>query len=308
MLSTEFLIILAISGSLVPWTAAGILPEEAKGAESREDTINEKTNVENKVLGSVVPETIAGISSKERKNDESKEDVIEDITKNKENLETSTTDLAKKDEQNPESSTPSSPGRSRRIEEGEDGAKKACSQGTGKLCWILALSRIAKVQSADRGDGDRGTKGRAHEARISVGAEKRAGSAPDVFESHEPVGIGSSKKEGERLRSRCRAIRDVYIPEIGAKLPAYACKLGNRTFVLSSARFLEDRRSRVDVEVDRGVFQEARIGAKASRSGRFDVVPALLVLKLGDEDYKVRLPENVSTTERRVEGDGSVVE
>lgn len=103
----------------------------------------------------------------------------------------------------------------------------------------------------------------------------------------------------------CRAVRDVYIAEVKRHLPAFACKFGDRTFVLSSERFLQDRRLHLDIRVDEDTLKNIKFAPKISRSNELNVIPALLILNLANNDYRIEMRKDVTNEGKVNEAEGN---
>ncbi|XP_028046968.2 uncharacterized protein LOC114254592 [Monomorium pharaonis] len=88
-------------------------------------------------------------------------------------------------------------------------------------------------------------------------------------------------------RKNCRAIRDVYVPEIKENVPSYACTSEGKTFILSSKRFLQDRRDNLRVSIDDDTLRKLNDPAVALTNGRFNIIPAILILKPGHDNYDI---------------------
>lgn len=161
--------------------------------------------------------------------------------------------------------------------------KDACPYQRRELCLIHSLSKISNVQFATLGFDSMDSSTRI-DPRKNTGNREIGGKANAHRRSSDIKRVDgmedSSGKHSQPPNVRCWAVRDVFIPEIKQTLPTFACKFGQRKFELSSARFLQDRRSRLDVNVDETTFQ--KIG------NEFDLIPATLSLGAGDENYKIR--------------------
>nr|XP_012137023.1 PREDICTED: uncharacterized protein LOC100875853 isoform X1 [Megachile rotundata] len=158
---------------------------------------------------------------------------------------------------------------------------KACPYESKELCLIFSLSKIAKIQIAS----------------LSEHAEKNAKNIEDRRDVYLDYPKQPDNFQDDRAKSssvHCRAIRDVYIPEVKQHLPAFACQFGNNRFILSSARFLQDRRSHLDINVNEDTFKNIKSTPKVSRSNEFNVVPALLVLNTANNDYRIEMQGNIS--------------
>lgn len=141
----------------------------------------------------------------------------------------------------------------------KDSSKRQASRPKYDPKWFTALSKIARIRTAD------GRSWNAHE---------------------EPI---MEEEDGQSQKPRkfhCQPVQDIFVPKVGKKLPAYACKLGSRRFVLTSERFLQDRRTQVDVSVDDGTF--LRLNQQARKDVASKVIPAELVLNKRTSDYRVK--------------------
>ncbi|XP_076658022.1 uncharacterized protein LOC143362068 [Halictus rubicundus] len=174
-----------------------------------------------------------------------------------------------------------------------------CPYETKQLCLIFSLSKIAKVHVAEERDQNSKTSVFPGAWNEHFGIEKL-----EVNEDHYGRGnfVGSSKKDLKSPNVHCRAIRDVYIAEAKRKLPAFVCKFHNKTFVLSSTRFFQDRRPYLDMNVNEDVFKNVVQTRKVSRSNELSVIPALLVLNVPNNDYRIESRDSVSD-ERKVNPD-----
>lgn len=152
-----------------------------------------------------------------------------------------------------------------------------------RRCLVSVLSRIAKIQVDDNRDSRTWRK-----SLINNLFDKKNQKYPSNFETkkeHES-GLSSGQTQGN---CRCNVIQDVYVPEAGKKLPAYACKLHDKIFVLTSERFLEDRRSYFDINVDEETSQHLIVAAlKSSKTVHAEKLPVTLVLKNGEDNYRIR--------------------
>ncbi|XP_076752435.1 uncharacterized protein LOC143424325 [Xylocopa sonorina] len=186
-----------------------------------------------------------------------------------------------------------------------NGSKQLCPYENKELCLIFSLSKIAKVQVASLSKPltDHASKLNVfHEASNDAGdsnvdVETNTGMEEDRFDFGKRNDgkhfQNPSEKEMKSPSVHCRAIRDVYIPEVKQNLPAYACKFGNNTFVLSSERFLEDRRSYLDIRIDEDTVKNIKYTPKISRSNKFNAIPALLILNVSNNDYRIEMRKDV---------------
>ena len=133
---------------------------------------------------------------------------------------------------------------------------------------------------------------------------KKLGSAR-TFEIEEPVPESlkiSSVSPTSTRKFNCRAIRDLYIPKVDKKMPAYVCTHGKKGFVISSERFVHDRREYFEVNVDEETFRRLHpmAAGMTTFTSRVSVLPATLVLKQGEDGYSVRgIDENNVNNRKR---------
>nr|XP_033340716.1 uncharacterized protein LOC117228820 [Megalopta genalis] len=164
-----------------------------------------------------------------------------------------------------------------------NGFYESCPYETKQLCLIFSLSRIANVHVAAPDQTNRSLK-----TPVFPSAWNDVGNLNEELR-------GNGYLDGQRIpvtlkkspNVHCKAIRDVYIPEAKQNLPAFVCKFRDKTFVLSSTRFLQDRRLYLDINVDEDIFQNPKRVRKISRSNEFSVIPALLVLNVPNNDYRI---------------------
>lgn len=145
-------------------------------------------------------------------------------------------------------------------------------------CLVSVLSRIAKIRVDDDSSDSRNWK------KSSIMKSQRYQSNFETRKEHESGSYGQT-----RGNCRCNVIQDVYVPEAGKKLPAYACRLHDRIFVLTSERFLEDRRSYFDINVDEETSRHLFVSAsKPAKTVHVKKLPVTLVLKNGEDNYRIR--------------------
>lgn len=177
-----------------------------------------------------------------------------------------------------------------------------CPYQSKELCLIFSLSKIAKVRAAMPSGASSvrelnlnvfdGAWTSAKSSRID-GRTKEERTRPRFSERTDDEDSRRFPQRQMKLSNvRCQAIRDVYIPEVEHSLPAFACRYGNNTFVLSSPRFLQDRRLYLDLKVNENIFKNIKPTFKISEEDDFNVVPALLILNINDNDYRVELDEH----------------
>ncbi|OAD56256.1 hypothetical protein WN48_03574 [Eufriesea mexicana] len=181
--------------------------------------------------------------------------------------------------------------------------KQPCPYENKGLCLIFSLSKIANVQVATLGEALTHTL----KSNIFDNTSKDAKNSriDEKLREEEHLHLGSGNRNGNRysenfsgnrMRSsnvHCRAVRDVYIAEVKRHLPAFACKFGNRTVVLSSERFLQDRRLYLDIRVDEDTFTNIKLAPKIARSNEFNVIPALLILNVANNDYRIEMRKSI---------------
>ncbi|XP_076172527.1 uncharacterized protein LOC143149221 [Ptiloglossa arizonensis] len=184
-----------------------------------------------------------------------------------------------------------------KLSKRNDLSRESCPYGSKELCLILSLSKIANVQVAAP---DRTSPDRSPMAKMFRGASRNTPNwqVDRTIKENDRNLQDFTKEPTKSPNVHCRAIRDVYIPEVKQNLPAYDCKFGNNTFVLSSARFLQDRRQYLDVNVNENTFKTMRFTPKFSRSNEVNVIPALLVLNVVNNDYRIEMHR--TSNERKV--------
>ncbi|XP_078038939.1 uncharacterized protein LOC144471086 [Augochlora pura] len=162
---------------------------------------------------------------------------------------------------------------------------ESCPYETKQLCLIFSLSRIANIHVAAPDQTDRSSK-----LSVFSSAWNNVGNLNErlrgngyLDERRMPVTLKKSPNV------HCKAIRDVYIPEAKQNLPAFACKYREKTFILSSTRFLQDRRVYLELNIDEDIFENANRVRKISRSNELTMIPALLVLNVPNNDYRVKV-------------------
>lgn len=174
---------------------------------------------------------------------------------------------------------------------------RSCPYESKELCLIFSLSKIAKIQIASLSEVAAGRSietGTRSDQNSNV-AERTKG----IYLDRPKLGENENLQRSSSSSVQCRAVRDVYIPEVKQHLPAFACQFGNNTFILSSARFLQDRRSRLEINVNEDTFKSIKSTPKLSRSNQFNVIPALLVLNTANNDYRIEMQGNISNDQRK---------
>ncbi|KAM0727042.1 hypothetical protein ACS0PU_007203 [Formica fusca] len=172
---------------------------------------------------------------------------------------------------------------------------------------ITALSKIAKIKSSKE---DPVVTGGCSTGNIYNGAEKKSTYLQNgIFAKNTGRPISLDTKSSSKLVSEdifnnapndgiqqrnfhCRAIQDVYIPEIKEKIPSYACTFGDNTFILSSKRFFQDRRSSLHINIDNDTLRKLNSSIITPTNSQFHIIPAVLVLKPWHENYDIRNPQN----------------
>lgn len=101
----------------------------------------------------------------------------------------------------------------------------------------------------------------------------------------------ASNEGNQQGNFHCHAIQDIYIPEIKEKIPSYTCILGDMTFILSSKRFFQDRRSSLHINIDNDTLRKLN-SSTVTPTSQFNIIPAVLVLKPWHENYDIRNPQN----------------
>ncbi|XP_047354066.1 uncharacterized protein LOC124950798 [Vespa velutina] len=146
-------------------------------------------------------------------------------------------------------------------------------------CLVSLLSRIAKIQV----DDDRDLR---NWKKSSIKKNQKYQSNFETKKEHES-GLYTDQTSGN---CRCNIVQDIYVPEVGKKLPAYACRLHDKIFVLTSERFFDDRRSYFDIKVDEETSQHLITAASkpSSKTVHTKKLPVTLVLKNGEDNYRIR--------------------
>lgn len=176
----------------------------------------------------------------------------------------------------------------------------SCPFGSKELCLIYSLSKIAKVQVATpnaRVFDD--TSKNVRNSEIDRGIEENEEMRLRFSEPTEDENL-QTQKQMKLSNVHCQAVRDVFIPEVKQNIPAFACRFRNHTFILSSARFFQDRRSYFDINVNESAFKNIKVAPKISRSNEFNVVPALLILNAANNEYRIEIHESNNSDEGNV--------
>lgn len=183
-------------------------------------------------------------------------------------------------------------------------SKHICPYESKELCLIFSLSKIAKVQVANLNQPsthhslksnifDSVSKD-ARNSKINEEIKEEGQFRLNFVNRNEDKYFQNSlEKQMKSSNVHCRAIHDVYIPEVKQNLPAFACVFGNNTFVLSSERFLQDRRTYLDIKIEENIFKNIKFAPKMSRTNGFDVVPALLILNRINNNYRIEMHKNI---------------
>lgn len=167
---------------------------------------------------------------------------------------------------------------------------------------ITALSKIVKIRSSEE---DPIVTGRCPIANVYNAAQKKSmylqsrvsaknTEGPISFDTKSSSklvseGIFNNTSNGEIQRGNfhCHAIQDIYIAEIKEKIPSYACTFGGNTFILSSKRFFQDRRSSLRINIDNDTLRKLSSSTIIPTNSQFNVIPAVLVLKPWHENYDI---------------------
>jgi len=176
---------------------------------------------------------------------------------------------------------------------------------------IIALSKIAKVRSFEENPASikqslmTNIYNAARNGSAYLQNEKGTG-APTSLDTKllsrlSSNGISDNPLSNEIKQENfyCRAIRDVYIPEIKKNVPSYACTSGGKTFILSSKRFFQDRRSNLHINIDDDTLRKLNDPVITLANSRFNVIPAILILKPGHENYDIRNQQSVILRKQR---------
>lgn len=158
---------------------------------------------------------------------------------------------------------------------------------------IATLSKIAKVQSTGK---DSSTSEQVKVPNVSV----KNGKEPTFLDTKSSSRSHYNTSDtGVKQRSvRCYAIpKPAYIPEINEFIFAYACKLKNKIFILSSKRFFEDRRTSVYVSIDDETLDKINSPATDAENGKLRIISTTLALQKPGHNYYVRNQENVTSRE-----------
>lgn len=186
---------------------------------------------------------------------------------------------------------------------------------------IAALSKIAKVRSFEE---DPASIGRSLMANVYNAARKESSylqngvsakdiEAPALLDtklssklSSNSISDNPSSNETGREHFHCRAIQDVYIPDIKENVPSYACTSGGKTFILSSKRFFQDRRSSLRVNIDDDTLCKLNDSVVIFTKNRFNVIPAILILKPGNGNYDIRNQQSIILREQQTVDDKNI--
>lgn len=170
---------------------------------------------------------------------------------------------------------------------------------------IAALSKIAKVRSFEEDPAliRRNLMANVYNAARDESAYLRNGiSAKNIgaltpldtkISSYNGISDNSSSNGTGQENLYCRAIRDVYIAEIKENVPSYACTSEGKTFILSSKRFLQDRRNSLRVNIDDDTLRKLNDPVTTLTNNRFNIIPAILILKPGHDDYDIHNQQSV---------------
>lgn len=194
-------------------------------------------------------------------------------------------------------------------------SNQICPYEDKELCLIFSLSKIAKVQVASSNKASTHHISRSNNfdvepkdtRNLKINKETKLQKEFDFGneERYREDLQDFSKEQGKSSIVHCRAIRDVYIPEVKRNLPAVACKFGNNTFILSSERFLEDRRLYLDIRIDEDIFENIKYASKMSRTNESNMISALLVLNTANNNYRIETHKIASDEEEFNETEGN---
>lgn len=185
-------------------------------------------------------------------------------------------------------------------------SNQICPYEDKELCLIFSLSKIANVQVATSNKASTHHISRSNNfdaaskdvRNLKINKETRRKEFDFGNEERYREDLQNfSEERGKSSIVHCRAIRDVYIPEVKRNLPAVACKFGNNTFILSSERFLEDRRLYLDIRIDENIFENIKYTSKMSRANESNTIPALLVLNTASNNYRIETHKITSDEE-----------
>ncbi|CAD1479838.1 unnamed protein product, partial [Heterotrigona itama] len=189
-------------------------------------------------------------------------------------------------------------------------SKHTCPYESKELCLIFSLSKIAKVQVATLSQPSTyhnlksnifdSTSKDARNSKVNEARREDDEQLRSEFtnRNEDKYFENFSERQTKLSNIHCRAVRDVYILEVKQSLPAFACIFGNNTFILSSERFLQDRRSYLNIRIDENTFKSIKATPKISRINGINVIPALLVLNLANNNYRIEMHENISNNEK----------
>ncbi|XP_043516032.1 uncharacterized protein LOC122531846 [Frieseomelitta varia] len=195
-------------------------------------------------------------------------------------------------------------------------SKHVCPYESKELCLIFSLSKIAKVQVATLNQPSTyhnlksnifdSTSKDTRNSKINGGRmEDEQLHSEFINRNKDKYSQNLSERQTKLSSIHCRAIRDVYIPEVKQNLPAFACKFGNNTFILSSERFLQDQRSHLNIGIDENIFKNIKTTPKISEINGVNVIPALLVLNLANNNYRIEMHKNIYKNEKVNQSEGS---
>lgn len=158
--------------------------------------------------------------------------------------------------------------------------------------WTTGQAKIARVRTAD------GRSLKITEDLQNLDLEKNASFDQKVdleknsnLEPNSDGKVGDLEKDKEGVsfefqprKFHCKPIQDTHVPKINKTLPAYMCKLNEKQFVLTSEKFVHDRKSHVDVSIDEATF----LRLSKVPANRSEVIPAMLVFNKEGNIYGIK--------------------
>lgn len=157
---------------------------------------------------------------------------------------------------------------------------------------IANLSKLAKVQSAGK------------DFPITGGVRVQNTKEPTLFGSVSPnlhINYNTSNPGIKQRNIRCYIIpKTAYMPEINEFSLAYACKLENKIFILTSKRFLQEHRNSILVNVDEETLDKINSPVTDTESGKLRIIPATFSLQVPGFNYFLHNRENVTSPKHTV--------
>lgn len=77
-------------------------------------------------------------------------------------------------------------------------------------------------------------------------------------------------------------------------------------FILSSKRFFQDRRSSLHVNIDDGTLRKLNNPVVILAKNRFNVIPVILILKPGNENYDIYNQQSIILREQQTVDDKNI--